>query len=243
VSPIWGSIRAGVRRRRLQGIVVTAVALLSTGTAVLGLGLLMVSDAPFDHAFAAQSGAHVAAQFDQEVTDKTALAATAQVSGVRAAAGPFETVSAMMSSGPMHLGNPITVVGRKDQTGAVDQLTIDSGRWLTGTGQVVLARGQDGPPIAKVGDTVTLTAGNSAVDLTLVGFAFSVTGTANAWVWPTQSEVLHPKASTGTSQSGSTQSGPTQNGKPHIGLQLLYRFDSAVDTAAVNASLTAVTKT
>jgi putative ABC transport system permease protein len=251
MSAVWGSIRAGVRRRRLQSIVVAAVALLSTGTAVLGLGLLVVSDAPFDHAFAAQSGAHVAAQFDPAATDKTALAATAQVSGVRAAAGPFETVSAMMSAGRMRLGGAITVVGRKDQTGAVDQLTVDGGHWLTGTGQIVLARGQRGP-IAKVGDTVTLTAGDSSVDLTLVGFAFSATGTADAWVWPTQSDILHPKASTGTTQSGSaqsgsTQSGPTQNGatqtgKPHTGLQMLYRFDSAADTAAVNASLAAVTK-
>jgi putative ABC transport system permease protein len=247
MSAVWGSIRAGVRRRRLQSIVVTAVALLSTGTAVVGLGLLMVSDAPFDHAFAAQSGAHVAAQFDPAVTDKTALAATAQVSGVRAAAGPFETVSAMMSAGRMRLGGAITVVGRKDQTGAVDKLTLDRGHWLTGTGQIVLARGQRGP-IAKVGDTVTLTAGDSSVDLTLVGFAFSATGTADAWVWPTQSDILHPKASTGTTQSGSTQSGSTQNGatqtgKPHTGLQMLYRFDSAADTAAVNASLATVTRT
>jgi putative ABC transport system permease protein len=242
VNAVWGSIRAGVRRRRLQSVVVTAVALLSTGTAVLGLGLLVVSDAPFDHAFAAQSGAHVAAQFDPEVTDTTALAATTQGSGVRAAAGPFETVSATMSSGQMHLGNPLTAVGRKDQTGTVDQLTVDSGHWLTGTGQVVLARGQWGP-IAKVGETVTLTAGDSAVNLTVVGFAFSVTRTADAWVWPTQSDILHPKASTGTPQSGPTQNGATRTGKPHTGLQVLYRFDSAKDTAAVNASLAAVTKT
>jgi len=242
VNAVWGSIRAGVRRRRLQSVVVTAVALLSTGTAVLGLGLLVVSDAPFDHAFAAQSGAHVAAQFDPEVTDTTALAATTQVSGVRAAAGPFETVAVQLSSGPMHLGKPITVVGRKDQSGTVDQLTVDSGHWLTGTGQVVLARGQWGP-IARVGETVTLTVGDSAVNLIVVGFAFSVTRTADAWVWPTQSDILHPKASTGTPQSGPTQNGATRTGKPHTGLQMLYRFDSAADTAAVNASLAAVTQT
>ena len=53
MSAVWGSLWAGVRRRRLPTIVVAAVALLSTGTAVLGLGLLVVSDAPFDHAFAA----------------------------------------------------------------------------------------------------------------------------------------------------------------------------------------------
>jgi putative ABC transport system permease protein len=236
----------------LQSIVVGAVALLSTGTAVLGLGLLVVSDAPFDHAFAAQSGAHVAAQFDPGITDKTALAATAQASGVRAAAGPYETVAVQLSSGMMHLGGSITVVGRKDQSGTVDQLTIDRGHWLTGTGQIVLARSQAGP-VARIGDTVTLTAGDSTASLTLVGLAFSVTGTADAWVWPTQTDILHPKASTGTppsgstpsgsTSSGSTENGATQTGKPHTGLQMLYRFDSAADNAAVNESLAAVTKT
>jgi len=240
VSAVWGSIRAGVRRRPLQSAVVAAVALLSTGTAVLGLGLLAVSDAPFDHAFAAQSGAHVAAQFDPAVTDGTALAATAQASGVRAAAGPFETVDAALSSGGAHRAGAITVVGRQDQKGTVDQLTVDSGHWLTGSGQVVLARGQWGP-IAQIGATVTLTAGDSAVNLTLVGFAFSVTGTADAWVWPTQSDILHPKASTVTQHP--TENGAPQTAKPHTGLQMLYRFGSAADNAAVNASLTAVTDT
>jgi putative ABC transport system permease protein len=245
VSAVWGSIRAGVRRKRLQSIVVGAVALLSTGTAVLGLGLLVVSNAPFDDAFKAQTGAHVTAQFDPEVIDKTALAATANVSGVQAAAGPFETVSVELSSGHSHLMGAITVAGRQDQRGAVDQLTLDSGHWLTGAGQVVLARSPDGPPLdlfARIGDTVTLTAGDSKVDLTVVGFAFSVTGTAQAWVWPTQTDILHPKASTSSSQSGGSGEGG-EGGTPHTGLEMLYRFDSAASTDAVNASLAAVTKT
>jgi putative ABC transport system permease protein len=158
----------------LQSIVVAVVALLSTATAVLGLGLLAVSDAPFDHAFATQSGAHVTAQFDPEAADRSALAATAEVSGVAAAAGPFETVSAQLESGPMRVSHPLSVVGRQDQPGPVDRLTLDSGHWLTGAGQIVLARGQLGP-VVPVGSTVTLTAGDSRVDLTVVGFAHSVT--------------------------------------------------------------------
>jgi putative ABC transport system permease protein len=234
-------------------VVVAAVTLLSTGTAVLGLGLLVVSDAPFDHAFKDQSGAHVTAQFDPKVTNTAALAATAKVSGVQASAGPFETVSAELSSGPRHLGGELTVAGRQDQNGTVDQLTLDSGRWLTGAGQIVLARSnRGGPPWAMftpIGGTVTLTAGDSKVGLTVVGIAYSVTDTADAWVWPTQSDLLHPKASTATAQSGATQNGgapqdgATPTGEPHTGLQMLYRFDSAADTTAVAASLTAVTRT
>jgi putative ABC transport system permease protein len=266
VSAVWASIRAGVRRRRLPSTVVAAVTLLSTGTAVLGLGLLVVSDAPFDHAFKAQSGAHVTAQFDPEVTDTAALAATATVSAVQAAAGPFETVSADFSSGRAHLGGALAVAGRQNRAGAVDQLTLDSGRWLTGAGQIVLARGGEGRPpwdvFTHIGGTVTLTAGGSKVDLTVVGIAYSVTDSADAWVWPTQSDILHPKPGTATSQNGppqngSAQNGPpqngppqngppqngsAQNGKPHLGLEMLYRFHSAADTTAVTTGLAAVTR-
>ncbi len=243
MSAVWGSVRAGVRRRRLQSIVVTAVALLSTGTAVLGLGLLAVSDAPFDHAFTNQSGAHVAAQFDPAVTDKTALAATAHAAGVRAAVGPFETVAAELSSNQMHMFGAITVAGRQDRTGPVDRLTLDSGHWLTGTGQIVLARRQ-WAPFARLGTTVTLTAGNSTVNLTVVGFAYSVTATADAWIWPTEAGILHPAVPPSTAapqESATPDGGVIRNGQPHAGLQMLYRFDSAADTAAVTASLAAVT--
>jgi putative ABC transport system permease protein len=235
-------MRAGVARHRLQSIVVGAVALLSAGTAVLGLGLLVVSDAPFDHAFAAQSGAHVAAQFDPARTGTATLAATAHASGVRATAGPFETVGAAISSGRVHRADTITVVGRQDQREAVDQLTLDSGRWLTGAGQVVLSRNQWGP-IARLGATVTLRAGDSSVELRVVGFAFSVTGSADAWVWPTQSDILHPRAATATPQSGSSPDGEPQTGTPHTGLQMLYRFDSAGNAAAITASLAIATRT
>jgi len=226
VSAVWGSIRAAVRRRRLQSVVVAAVTLLSTGTTVLGLGLLVVSDAPFDHAFKAQSGAEVTAQFDPAVTDAAALAATARVGAVRAAAGPFATVSTELSAGHQHLAGELTVAGRRQQKGPVDQLTIDSGRWLTGAGQIVLARGgSDRPPwdlFTRIGDSVTLTAGGRSIDLTVVGIAYSVTGTADAWVWPAQSDLL--------------RAAPT-------GWEMLYRFHSAADATAVSAGLAAVTAT
>ena len=44
--------RAAVSRRRLQTLIVGMVVLLSAATAVLALGLLVVSHAPFDSAFA-----------------------------------------------------------------------------------------------------------------------------------------------------------------------------------------------
>ena len=54
----------------------------------------MLADAssPFDHAFAAQHGANVAATVDTTVATAPQLAATAHAHGVTAAAGPFSEI-------------------------------------------------------------------------------------------------------------------------------------------------------
>ena len=49
--------RGGLSRRRLQTTVIGLVVLVSTAATVLALGLVAVSNAPFEHAFAAQRGA------------------------------------------------------------------------------------------------------------------------------------------------------------------------------------------
>jgi putative ABC transport system permease protein len=94
-------VRAGwaaVRRRRLQSLVIGAVVLLSSGTALLALGLLVASSAPFDRAFTHQQGAHATASFDAAKVSGTDLAATADRPGVTAAAGPFDAVRAQLVS-------------------------------------------------------------------------------------------------------------------------------------------------
>jgi putative ABC transport system permease protein len=217
------AVRAAVLRRRLQSLVVGVVLLLSTGTAVLAVGLLVVSNAPFDHAFARQSGAHAAATFDGRAS-AGALAATASRPGVSAAAGPFEVVSVGMYPAGEQLppgarGDASVVVGRAEQGGRVDRLTLDSGTWLTGPGQIVLSRTQLGR-----GDwirSMTIDVPGSPT-LRVVGIAHSVTDTADAWVWPTQSDVLH-------------------NAAAATGRQMLYRFDSAGTDAVLRESLAAAT--
>ncbi|MGS2617833.1 FtsX-like permease family protein [Micromonospora sp. LZ34] len=212
------AVRAAVVRRRLQSLVVGVVLLLSTGTAVLGVGLLVVSNAPFDRAFARQSGAHAAVSFDAAAVGGDALAATGGRPGVSAAAGPFDTVTVgLRPTGAQRAPFASTrVVGRAEQGGPVDRITLDSGRWLTGPGQIVLARGR-----APVGSGA---AGSMTVDLPgsptlrVVGIAHSVTGTADAWVWPSQDDVLH-------------------TGDAVTGRQMLYRFGSATDDAALKDSL------
>ncbi len=212
-------VRAMVARRRLQTLVLATVTMLATGTVVLGIGLLVASDAPFDKAFASQAGAHATASFAAQTpgartpgaqTSDAALRAAAQ--GVTAMAGPFEVaeVSRTDTPGP----RTMSVVGRADQNGAVDRLTLDSGRWLTGPGQVVLARHAGAPPGMRGPDTVTL----GGVTLTVVGVASSITHSADAWVWPTETGVLHAA-------------------KAQRSRQVLYRFAAAGSDAELAASL------
>lgn len=214
------TVRAAVRRRRLQTLVIGTVVLLSTATAVLALGLLAASDAPFDHAFARQSGAHVTASFDAGRVTGPQLAATGTRPGVTAVAGPFDTVSVGLTADGIELGS-ITVVGRAERAGPVDQLSLDGGQWLTGPGQIVLSRDRAGPPGTDVGDSVTMGV-PGAPALRVVGIADSITGTADAWVWPGQADVLHAAGVTATRQ-------------------MLYRFASAGDDAALRASLATAT--
>ena len=221
MSAVLTAARRAVTRRRVQTVVIAIVVLFSSATGVLAVGLLVASHAPFDTAFAQARGAHVTATF---AGNTPGLAATGHASGVTAAAGPFdETTASVSASGPLGtIRLPTgTIVGRAAATGPVDQLSLDSGSWLTGPGQIVLARDYAGPLADFVGSTVTVQGSGSPM-LRLVGVADSVTGTAQAWVWPSQSDLLHP--STGTAAE-----------------QMLYRFDDASSQSTLDAELATAT--
>jgi putative ABC transport system permease protein len=197
----------------LQTGVIGVVVMLSTATALLALGLIVVSDGPFDRAFDQQVGAHATATFDSSVASAEAVAATARRPGVVAAAGPFDSIDVALSKAGLELGSA-HLVGRADAGGAVDRLSLDAGTWLTGPGQIVLARDFAGPRV-QVGVTVA----TGSATLRVVGIADSITGTADGWVWPTQADVLHPVG------------GPASR-------QMLYRF-GAGDDSAVRAGVAA----
>src|SRR6516225_4699586 len=144
-SPAGRAARGGLPVRRVQVIVIGLVVLVSTAASTLALGLLVDSNAPFDHAFAARRGSEVTAT---SKASPAQLAATTRLAGVTAVAGPFPqtTVTATMllppppdQSGPA-LPNPqqMTVVGRASPGGPVDDLTLISGHWATRLGQAVL---------------------------------------------------------------------------------------------------------
>ena len=59
--PAVRAARGGLSGRKVQAIVIGAVLLVSTAASTLALSMLVDSNAPFDHAFAAQHGAQVTA--------------------------------------------------------------------------------------------------------------------------------------------------------------------------------------
>ncbi|TDD76667.1 ABC transporter permease [Actinomadura darangshiensis] len=218
MSAVWAASRAGVRRRRLQAVSIGVVVALSTATLVFGLGLLAASNSLFDDAFAKARGAHATVTFDTGKTTAGQVAATAHASGVAAAAGPFQAAFLPRSPGmgPGVVGEDgILIAGRAEPGGAVDRLTITSGRWARAPGEVVL-RGGDAAGPRRLGDNL---APPGSPVLKIVGFATSATdGGPRGWVTPAQIAALRPSR-----------------------LLMAYRFARAGDASQVKASVAAAT--
>ncbi|HJZ27881.1 MAG TPA: hypothetical protein VJ370_16505, partial [Streptosporangiaceae bacterium] len=183
-GPAVRAARSGLSGRRVQTVVIGLVLLISTAASTLALGLLVDSNAPFDHAFAAQHGSEVTATVQ---TSTAQLAATAHLPGVTAAAGPFPetTITATVpftpppGQGPPGVfQQPLTVVGRPSPGGPVDDLTLTSGHWPTQPGQVVLTDVHG--PGETIGTQLTVTGVPGSPHLTIVGIANSITQTAQA---------------------------------------------------------------
>ncbi|NEB04034.1 FtsX-like permease family protein [Streptomyces sp. SID13726] len=202
-GPLVRVVRSGVGRRRVQTVVIANATMMAVAAAVVAGSLMVVSNAPFDHAFAQQNGAHITAQYDPAEVTAAHLAATGRSDGVTASAGPYP--SAIVEATDAQGGRPpaMTLVGRTGPHAAVDDLDLTSGRWVKGPGEIVLSSSFAGPAFA-LGDTLTV----SGTTLTVVGFATSASETAEAWATPAQVRALASKEAPLTSQ-------------------MLYRFDSA----------------
>lgn len=213
MSAVWPVARAAVRRRRVQTVVIGVVVLLSTSMIVVALGLLAASSGPFDRAYARQSGAHLAASYDRTKVSDAQLTAAAR--SAAAVAGPFAQTTLELGGSPMT--ESLVTVGRADPGGAVDRLNVWKGRWATKPGEIVLNRNpteSSGRGMLQLNGTVT--AGGQT--FTIVGFAYSVSQSAGAWVTPDQLNALHPTST-----------------------QMLYRFTNAATNAEVTAGQQAVT--
>jgi len=223
----------GLLRHKVQAVVIGMVLLVSTASATLAFALLAASNAPFARAFAAQRGADVTVTVNAARASSAELAATKTLGGVTAAAGPFGEATVQVQAGGQPFGQ-LVLAGRASPGGALDDLVLNAGHWPDGPGQVVLdaspGPGQGGQGVglgqgggAQLGSTLSVTGVPGAPALTVVGFANSITNTADGWVTPGEIARLR---------------GP---GTPPSA-QMLYRFTSAGSYAQVRADVAAVAR-
>jgi len=224
MSAIGRVVRAGVGRRRVQTMVMLLTTMFTVASSILAAGLLVASYAPFDHAFAKQNGAHLSAQFDGSKASVAQITNTKNADGVTAAAGPFLTATAQpkLASGDNGLpaGMPLpqmTMVGRADDDGPVDDVTLVHGHWPTSAGEIALDTNYFE---ANVGAKLKFADLPGTPTLTVVGIVRSVSETADAWVTPAEAATL------------SAETSPTY--------EMLYRFAHAATTAQINADRAAL---
>jgi putative ABC transport system permease protein len=185
MSSVLRKTLADVRRRKLQTAIVGFVVFLSSLTATLALTLLVETDAPFDRAFEQTHGAHLYVTFDSTHVTDLQVAATESLPAVSAAGGPWRLVpvSVQFAGGRER---DIPVAGRAGAGGPVDQISLDSGRWVQRNGEVVLSRQLADETGLRVGDTLAAGSGSSLPSLEVVGIGISLGNDAAAWVEPSQ---------------------------------------------------------
>ena len=220
-------VRSGVTRRWVQTVVIMLATAAAVTAGILGTGLLVASNAPFDHAFAAQRGSHLTMLTDPAKATAAQLAASAQADGVAEASGPFAVAQVMvLPPPPPGLSEPsagahgpvLTVAARTRPGTGVDQVALVEGRWPRKPGEALLAAGGD--LRVAVGDTLTMGDGTNARDVIVVGLARSVSGTADAWMTP-----------------GGLADLPSMSS----GYQMLYRLEDAGTASRVGDARDAVT--
>jgi len=235
----------GVLRHKVQAFVLCVVLLVSTASATLGLALLEASNGPFAHAFAAQKGADITLTVNAGKATAAQLAASEHAAGVTAAAGPFTEVTFPVNFEGQPWGS-IQAVGRSTPGGPVDTVDLSAGHWPDGPGQVVynarpgLGGGPGGP--LEIGSTFQATTLPGEPVLTVVGFATSITRSADVWVTPAEAATLQADVRS----ASSTGSAGTPAGTTPPLEQMLYRFASASTSAQIRtdeASLTRVVPT
>ena len=234
MSALGKVVRSGVGRRRVQSFVMALTTLAAVTSSVLSLGLLSAVSAPFEHAFASRHGAHLAVQFDGTRATAAQVAATTHAAGVTEAAGPYPITASLdttigtdctATAGPdMPFAGtaapPATVATRPNLAGGsgLDQIVLDHGSWPTTANQIVL---NDWPDDC-LGKSVVFSSLPGKPSFTVVGFANSLTGTANAWT-------------TADGFARLTAAGARADS------QMLYRFASAGTDARITADREAVT--
>ncbi|GAA2619921.1 hypothetical protein GCM10010399_58780 [Dactylosporangium fulvum] len=218
---MWRAARAAVKRRRVQTLILGVVVMVSSAMAIATLGLLAAVSGPFDTAYNAANGAHIVAEFDGSKTTAAQIIEAARAPGVAATAGPFPAAvlhsPSQTGDRPIGLPGSLTVVGRDRPDTAVDTVELSAGRWATGPGEIVLNLPAFIGPKQITSDRHVVTP--DGVNLTVVGYATSVSQSAGGWVTPDQARALHATS-----------------------LQMMYRFTDAGSDSALTAGMAAATK-
>ena len=227
-GPVARAARGGLTRRRVQTIVIGLVLLVSTGASVLALALVVDSSTPFDHAFAAQRGAHVIAMVDPARATAAELAATTRLAEVTAAAGPFAEVTVNPKQtgpgGELALGADARWPGGPRRAARSTTSPCSPGTGRTGPGSSCWPA-TPAPAMAsrcRWARSSPCPVRPGKVTLTVVGIASSVDSSAGGWVLP--SEIAKLRAP----------------GTPPAA-QMLYRFRDAGTATAIRADVAAVT--
>ena len=213
---------ADVRRRMLQTAIVGVVVFLSSLTATLALTLLVETDAPFDRAFEATQGAHVYVTFDSSQVTAAQVQATESLPVVASANGPWRVMPAaiLIAGGRERV---IPVAGRDQAGGAVDRISLDSGRWVQATGEVVLSRPLADETGLGVGDTLQAAGDSALPSLRIVGVGVALGNDAAAWV-----------------ESSQLPAAPAQN-QPPAQYLVAYRLHHASTASDITAAIATIT--
>ena len=136
-------VLADLRHRRLQARVIGLVLFLATAAATLALSVLVESQSPFDHAFAAANGAHLVITYDGTLSAGQ-LSATTHATGVTDSAGSWAVATVGFQTQPpvAGKGGPNLMLGqvaaRPRPDTSVDRSAIAAGRWWERPGEIVV---------------------------------------------------------------------------------------------------------
>jgi putative ABC transport system permease protein len=239
----------GMTRRLVPTVVVFVLLAAASAAALLGLALVTNADVAFFKGFAAHRGADMVVTIDSAKVTPAQLAATSHLPGVTKAAGPYPTVTISLAAegtqggpagysspgspghgpGPAHDargsgragngGRQWAVTGRASRAGPLEDLTVQSGHWLDGPGQIVLAN-YDSPPF-PLSSKVVVTSAPGKPLLTVVGTAGSPGRFGDAWVTPSDITALRLK------------NAPAM-------VQMLYTFTKAGNALRIGADVAAL---
>jgi putative ABC transport system permease protein len=194
---VWTKILADLRQRRVQTAVVAVLVVLASGSSVVAANLLAQGGHPWDEAFQQQRGAHLQAYFDAHLVSGPDLSATPTVIGAAAAAGPWPRAAGVNFQRGSTKFN-LSVVGRADPGGAVEQLRITSGRWAQQADEIVITRSFANLQRIAIGQSIQALSRPDKPALRVVGEVIDVdepdasASDQSAWVLPDQVARLVP---------------------------------------------------